>query len=347
MKNKRIGGRLLCLLLVLIMVLPAGCGTTGEQTPMGPTVTDASGAVLALKENRQELTIASVYAVSVPFIKALGLTDRVKAINCKSNFWKEADEHLKAAGSVGRGKVDLEALASFAPDVLVHRSNDTDTLEAVGQLGVTLLCISAEDMAGIYSTLELMGTYFGVEERAAEVIAWMDAKFARIDALVADIPEEDRKTALVMGGELGRIAGGDMLQSWMIEKAGGVCVAKGIENNSNWVTVGVEKVFSMNPEVIMCTSSTALEYELSDMLEGPAWSAVEAVKNKAVYQIPSLKDSWDMPGISPVLGTMWMVHTMYPEKLSKAELEKEIEEYYLFLFGKTFTPETLGYELSF
>ena len=343
--------KLAALLLALAMALSlAACAGTGDaeasSSPTGPTVTDGAGRVLAVPGDGGAERIASVYATSVPFLVALGLTDQVVAINCKSVFWTNADEHLDAAVSVGRGVVDLEALAACGATVLVHRANDSETVEAVEKLGVDVLCISAEDMDGIYGTLELLADYFGVQDRAEEVIAWMDGKFDRIDEIVAQIPQEERVTALVMGSELGRVAGGDMLQSWMIEKAGGISSAAGVENDSNWITVGVETVFQWDPDFLFCTSSAALDYTVDDILGDETWSAMTAVEEGHVAVIPTKIDTWDMPGIASVLGTFWMLHEMYPDYFSVEELEAEIEDYYTFLFGQTFDPDYLGYTLG-
>lgn len=338
---------LLFLALALILSL-FGCGA--KQTPPaaneGNTVTDGSGAVLSIPENREDTAIASVYAVSVPFIVALGLSDRVKAINVKSKFWTDNVEGLKNAGSVGRGVVDLEALANLAPVVLIHRSNDPKTVEAASALDIDVLCITVENLDDIKSTLNLMGRYFGAQERANEVCDWLDEKFAYIDSIVETIPENERVRALVLGGELGRVAGGDMLQSWMIEKAGGFCVADVLEADHNWTDVGAETIFEWNPDYLFCTGSTSLEYTVEGLYEDSAWSAVNAVKNRNVYQIPAKYDAWDMPGISCVLGTMYMLRQMYPDYFSAEELQTQIDEYYLFMFGKTFSPEYLGYDLE-
>lgn len=344
--KKRILALILCVMLVFSA---AACGGKNEEgsNGTGEYIIDGSGAQLEIQKNREELTIASVYAVTVPFLQALKLTDRVVAVNCKTSFIKHSDEYLEKAGTVGRGVVDMEALAKYAPDVLVHRSNDDDTLEAVTAIGVTLFCIKAESMEDVYNTLEILGKYFGAEDRAKEVIAWMDAKFDMIDSIVATIPEEERVTALLMGGELGRIASGDMLQSWMIEKAGGICTASGIENNFSWTNIGVESVFAMDPEFIFCTSSTALDYTPEEILSDPAWSAVKAVKDENIYIVPAKLDSWDMPGISAALGTMWMLHMMYPDYFSLDQLKAEIDDYYTFLFEQTYDEETLGYTLQY
>jgi len=339
--------RLIALILCLCMALSlCACGGTQEKEITGPSVTDAAGRQLAIPENPEEISIASVYGTAVPFLVALQLTDKVTAINVKSNFWKAADENLNAAGTVGRGVVDLEALAECGATVLVHRANDPETVEAVSKLGIDILCIQAEDMEGIYSTLRLMGEYFGVSDRANEIITWMDAKFAEIDAIVAEIPEEERHTALCMGGELGRIAGGDMIQTWMLEKAGGIPVAKDVTNDCSWTNIGVETVFQWDPEYIFCTSSASLDYTVEEIMEDEAWSAMQSVIDGNVYQIPSKLDTWDMPGIADVICTFWLLHELYPEYFTVEQLEAEIDEYYTFMFGKTFDSDYLGYELS-
>lgn len=339
--------RLLALtLLAALLTAALGCGNTAisEAPEAGNTVTDASGAVLRVPDGSKPAAIASVYAVSVPFIAALNLADSVVAINCKSRFWTENVPALGKAGSAGRGVVDLEALASFHPTVLIHRANDAKTVEAVSALGIDVLCIRAESMEDVADTLRLLGRYFGAEARAEEVVAWMNGKFAAIDAIVAQIPQSERKTALTLGGELGRIAGGDMLQSWMIEKAGGVPAAADVANNCNWAQVGVEKVFSYDPEYLFLTGSTPLDYSAGEILSDPAWSAVRAVQNGHVMQIPSKIDAWDLPGVVSVVGTFWMLHAMHPDYFPAAQLQSEIDEYYEFLFGRTFDAEYLGYE---
>ena len=340
--------RFIALILCLCMALSLCACSVGPQKKelSGPCVTDAAGRQVAIPENSEEVSIASVYGTAVPFIVALQLTDQVTAINCKSNFWKQADPNLKSAGTVGKGVVDLEALAESGATVLVHRANDPETVKAVEKLGIDVLCIQAEDMEGIYSTLVLMGDYFGKTDRANEIISWMDTKFAAIDEIVAQIPLEERHTALCMGGELGRIAGGDMIQTWMIEKAGGIPVAADTENNSNWLNIGVETVFKWDPEFIFCTSSASLDYTVEEVMEDSAWSAMKCVADEHIYQIPSKLDTWDMPGIADVICTFYLLHEMYPEYFSLEQLEAEIAEYYTFMFGKTFDSDYLGYELT-
>lgn len=314
------------------------------EGPGEDQVIDGAGRILDLPEDPGSATMASVYAVSVPFIVALDLSERAVAVNPKTKFWTKADEDLPSE-SIGRGVVDLEKMAALNPTALIHRSNDPDTVAAVENLGVEVVCITVEDMEDVEATLTLLGRYFGAEERAAEVIEWMRGKFDRVAEVVQTIPEDERVTALLMGGELGRIAGNDMLQTWMIEQAGGIPVAD-VGEDHNWFNAGVETVFKWNPEYIFCTGSTGLDYDAEDMLNDPAWSAVAAVQQENIYQMPAKIDAWDLPGLSCAIGTMYMLHTMYPDYFSAEELQAEIDDYYTFMFGATFSAEELGYSLD-
>lgn len=324
--------------ILIIISLITSCSNSSIQKEYKGEIIDGAKRTVEIPINNNEISIASVYAVSVPFIVALDLSDRVVAINAKSSFWYKANENLNNAGTVGRGTVDLEKLATYNPGVFIHRSNDPETVEAVEKLGIDVICITVEDIDDVKSTLTMLGSYFGKEDKALEVNNWLDSKIEYINNIVASIPEDQKKTAILIGGEEGRVAGSDMLQSWMIEKAGGIPVVDE-QKDHNWINIGIEKIFTYNPDVIFCTSSTSRNYKVEELLNDSTWSAVNAIKNDNTFIIPTANDSWDMPGISCVLGIMYMTYKMYPDYFSLEDLKSQVNEYYEFMFGKTFEEE--------
>lgn len=332
--------KIISLLLILcILTMSCSCSETpAKEYEVVGQVVDGAGRTLDVRSDAKDATIASVYFVAAPFFVALDIADRVVAVNARNHFWTDANSDLAAAGTVGKGVVDLEKLASYHPTALVHRSNDPETIEAVSKLGIDVICITVENADDVINTLNLLGTYFGVPENAERAISWFNEKLDYIDNIVSQIPESEKKTAMLIGGDLGRVAGCDMLQSWMIEKAGGIpIVQEGV--NHNWVDIGTEKVFTYNPDVIFCTSSAARSYKVEDVLNDKVWSSLAAVQNGQMYDIPTTLDSWDMPGLSCVLGTMFMLHEMYPDYLSVSDLEDQVDDYYRFMFGRCFDKE--------
>lgn len=337
--------KILCIILSIVIIL-SGCKQNSIKNNISDNhIIDANNNIINIKITKNELTIASVYAVSVPFLSALKLTDRVKAINVKSNFWKEVDKNYEKADTIGRGTIDFEKLAKVNPDCVIHRSNDKQVKDKIDKLGIDLISIKVENIDDIINTIDILSKYFGVEDRGDLIKNYINNKFDYIDSITESINEDEKKTAILMGSNLGRVAGEDMLQSFMINKAGGKSVVIESKDN-NWVDIGVEKIFKYNPDFIFLTSSAPLNYDENEIYNDKIWSDLNAIKNKNIFQIPTTYDSWDLPGISAVLGTFYMLYKMYPEHFDLNQLRTEINEYYYMMFGQTFDDDFLRLNLD-
>ena len=308
------------------------------------TVTDMKGRAVSVPKNTSENTVATTYGVVTPFFVTLNMSDRVLAATFKNKgFLRKVDEVIIKAGDIGNVSLDAESLAKFAPDVYICKNDESDKLEVAESLGIPVIMINPETPEDVMEVYELLGKLFGVEARAAEINAYIRAQLDEISALTKNIPENEKKTALVMGSELGRVAGNDMLQTIMLKLAGAKTVVDGITNNFIWVNIGTEKIFELDPEYLFITSSNVLNYKVTDITEDSAWSAMKAVKGGNVYKIPAKMDSWDMPGPGFVLAIYYMINTMYPDIYPDDKLQEKIDAYYQFMYGKTFDGETIGY----
>ena len=149
-----------------------------------------------------------------------------------------------------------------------------------------------------------------------------------------------------MGSLLSRVASEDMLQTMLLKRVGAKTVVDGIRGDQDryWADCGVEKIFELDPDYIFVTSSAALNYSMDDFYKDSAWAAMTAVKNKHIYKMPAKLDSWDMPGPGFILAMYYMMHQMYPDVCTTEMLQNEVDDYYEFFFGRTFTGDEIGYE---
>lgn len=338
------------LLGITACATPATSPATGASPTAGDTTTAATDTRTVLDQAGRTVelpaqveTAALIYGVATNFIIALGAGDRLIAINATWGFFNDIVPSLATAGTVGRGSVDYEALASYNPDVFIHKASDPQTLEAVTAMGIPAVGISPESTEDILQTMMLLGQVFGKEDRAAQLVAFYKDKVAFVEGKVADIAQDQRKSAILMGTELGKVAGGDMLQSYMLETAGAINCAKDTTSAQTWPSVGTEKIFEWDPDYIFCTNSNAAEYTVEDILNDPTWQDLTAVKNGHVYLVPSDTDSWEFPGMGSCLGIEWMMSKMYPDKYSEAQMFAQVDDFYQFVYGKTFSGEYLGY----
>lgn len=343
MKIKR---TLLLILLISITVIAVACTTNNSPNKSSEakstfTVIDQAGREVQIPEDAR--TIAYVYGVATNYIIALGHAEDIVANNAKIKFYSTVAPHLEEIGTVGTGMVDYEALAEVKPDIFIHRANDPETLDHVTAMGIPTIAIKPESTEDILETIRLLGKVLHEEDRAAEIIDYYRDKVEFATNLVSDIPEDERYTAIVMGHEIGMVANGQMLQSFLIETAGGINSAKNVAGTQTWPVVGTESIFEWNPDFIFCTNSVSSMYTVDEIMKDPTWAGMNAVKNNKVILVPSMKESWEFPGIASMLGFLWMLNQMYPELYSEEELIAEIDHFYQFIYGMSFEREFLGY----
>lgn len=288
-------------------------------------------------------SVAHLYSVT-GYILALNKADKLSAFPPLNEFFRMAYPAFKNIGSVGRGgQVDMEALAKLNPDLFICRATDAKNLSAVTELGIPAIGVSIETSEEIATMLTLLGKVLDAEDRAGELIAYYDTVLDRVRNISGDVPPEKRKTAVFMGQRIASVANGSMLQSLMIETAGGVNPAKDVISAETWPVVGAETIFKWDPDIIFITNYGNAGYTVESLTSDTTWANMSAVKERRVYLMPASMDSWEFPGTSWVLGSLWMLSVMYPDKLDWEQLDSQVREFYKKVYNLDVTPELIGY----
>ena len=348
-------------LCIMLSVLMAACAFTltacGEQSikaqkendsPAGTILQETEDSLTIVDQAGREVTvgkdiesIALCYRVVIRFLLSLDQGDKITGIGKTEDFLEELQPSLKECADVGKGVADIEALAELKPDLFFHKASDVETLEAVEEIGIPAVGIEIETPEDMLTALDLMGKVCGAEEKADALRKYYNDRLGSIAEMTSVI--DNKKSAVIMGSSIGKVADGTMLQGEMIERAGGINYAEELEATELWPSAGAEQIFAWNPEYIFITNSDSASYTVDDILKDPAWSEIEAVKNRHVYVMPAEKDSWEFPGIVSVLGIEYMIRVMYPQLLSDDEFEADVDEMYELSYGRTFDRSELGY----
>lgn len=314
-------------------------GTILQETEDSLTIVDQAGREVTVGKDIE--SIALCYRVVIRFLLSLDQGDKITGIGKTEDFLEELQPSLKECADVGKGVADIEALAELKPDLFFHKASDVETLEAVEEIGIPAVGIEIETPEDMLTALDLMGKVCGAEEKADALRKYYNDRLGSIAEMTSVI--DNKKSAVIMGSSIGKVADGTMLQGEMIERAGGINCAAELEATELWPSAGAEQIFAWNPEYIFITNSESASYTVDDILKDPAWSEIEAVKNRHVYVMPAEKDSWEFPGIVSVLGIEYMIRVMYPQLLSDDEFEADVDELYELSYGRTFDRSELGY----
>ena len=228
----------------------------------------------------------------------LGLTDRMVGYTGISKWRKDAAgalEGLSDLPELSPGRPTKEVLISAGADFLFAGWNygmsvggevTPLTLEPFGiqvyELTESCIHIGPRDkisMEAMFNDLLNLGTIFGVEERAEQLVAGYRAELADL----AEDSADDRPPLSVFiydsGEDTPFTAGRYAMPTALIEAAGGRNVMDDLEKS--WATVGWEAVIDRDPKVIVIVNygNVTADDKRRFLLANPALAQIDAVRN--------------------------------------------------------------------
>jgi len=240
------------------------------------------------------------------------------------------------------GKLNLEAVAATGAELAIVPERLKEQIEDFENLGIPAIVIipGEESLDAVKNTLTILGKAVGEEERADKINSFFDKKIDDAKAISSKAKAKQKVLFLGKSSPLS-VAPAAMIQTELIEAAGGENAVSGIDKKGGFVDVSIEQIIAWNPDVIWLPPY--VDYTVESLLNDPAWSNVKAIKNKKVYICPSPDfEPWDQPTAAVVLGICWATHNLHPDLYSLNDLKKDIDEFYNLLYGKTFTLKELG-----
>ena len=320
------------LALFLALALAACASLALAEYPL--TLTDQAGREVTMEAKPER--IVSGYYISTSACIALGLSERMVAVEAKANtrnIYTLAAPELISLPSVGTAKAfDLEACLAAEPDLVILPKRLSDAAASLAEFGIPTLLVRPEDEALLTEMILLIGEAAGESERAQTLCGTLTAQLTLCEEMTA---QTEKPTALVLGtGDWLHCAPGDMFQSTLLEKAGAVNAAAELTGGS-WAEISYEQLLAMNPQVLVVPAEAA--YTAQDVLGDPELAGLAAVQSGAVYAMPTAFEAWDSPVPSGVLGALWLASTIHPDAYSRAQYVRAATELYETYYG--FTPD--------
>ncbi|MFP4371170.1 MAG: ABC transporter substrate-binding protein [Halanaerobium sp.] len=288
--------------------------------------------------------VVTTYKSATQFVLALNAGDKLVGVSVKTDkqpLFVNLEPELAELPQVGskRNGINLETTISTNPDLVIlypHR-DAVETAEKLEEQGIAALIIKPESLSQIRETTKLLGKVLNKEEKAAEVLS----AYSRVDKLTertADLPESEKKKIYFANSEFTDSVGKDMMQTALIENAGGINPAA--ELKSGFVTVSAENILEWKPQLVVV--SQYFNSDLDKLAQENKYQNLTAFKNNELYRVPSKLEPWDFPSPSSFIAQLWLAQKAYPEEYENLNYQKEVNDFYQILYGKTF--EELGGE---
>lgn len=211
-------------LAFLLVFTMAACGAPAQTPEDALTVTDMIGREVAITPGSYERVVCIgagalrmySYIGDVSLLCGVEDIDNTTLEQRPAMFDSVARPYLLAYGeafqtlpSCGVGgpmaqTAEAEKILSCAPDIVISEFEDVEKSNALQQqLGVPVITLKTGPN-GVFDdafagSMELLGTIFGREERAAELVRFVQAETKEITARVADIPGENKPAVYICG----------------------------------------------------------------------------------------------------------------------------------------------------
>ena len=180
----------------------------------------------------------------------------------------------------GRGDtVNLEVLLQTKPDLVVDFGSVRDTYVSLAervqaQTGIPYILIDGR-FENTAAAVRLLGEVLGVEDRAEQIASDVESTLAEIDAMLAEVPQDERPRVYLARGPDGLETGlQGSINTEIIERVGAINVAVDPSGARRGLAqVPIEQVVVWNPNTVITWDRGFYEKVWQDFY----WQGVDAV----------------------------------------------------------------------
>jgi iron complex transport system substrate-binding protein len=272
------------LVLVLGACAPDEPPTGGDTTPTGPTsasfpVTIATESGNVTIDERPE-RIVSLSPTATEMLFAIGAGDQVEAVDDQSNYPAEAP-----VTDLSGYEPNVEAIASYEPDLVVYATETGDLGASLEALGITTLVLpAAATLDDVYEQIEQLGLATGHGSDAGDVTQELRRQVEAITTSVAPAArpltfyhELDDTfysvTSSTFIGQLYALLGLENIADEADDTGGG------------YPQLSAEYIVDADPDLIFLADTKCCGQSAETVADRPGWDRIAAVENGNVISL--------------------------------------------------------------
>lgn len=275
-------------------------------------------------------------------MRALGVADRIVGISgpmAKPDYWPELSKKPVMAKHA-HGEPDYEKIVELGPQAVfaygTHPALDIGKIaDALAPAGIEVVGIDCFKLKTLYEDIETLGKIFDREDKAAELVEFLQGIPGMVEERVKGLKEEEKVRVYAEHHGKDYLAFGPHSE-WdsMIRTAGGVNIFA--DAPKPYFEADPEVLLERNPEVILkdvrrapkmgygVTDTEPMKAYLEEFTSRTGWSELDAVKEGKVYLVS--------PGIGAgprkIIATVYFAKIFYPDLFADVDPDDILGEYF-------------------
>jgi cobalamin transport system substrate-binding protein len=282
---------LVALVAASFAVVVAGASGAGAsrqtvaQASFPVTIVASNGKVTVAKKPSR---IVSLSPTATESLHAIGAGAQVVAVDDQSDYPKSAPKT-----SLSGFTPNVEAIASYRPDLVVIAYDPKGLSDALERLGITVIHQDgAKSFKGAYQQIRQLGLVTGHDAEAARLVGRMKSKIA---AIVVAARRAGR------GHSVYHELTPDLYSATSRTFVGKVYQALGLRNIADaadsagfgYPQLSAEYVVSASPDVIVLADTVCCGQKPSTVAARPGWDRISAVRTGSIVRIDdSIASRW-------------------------------------------------------
>jgi iron complex transport system substrate-binding protein len=318
-KNVRITGAIVSLCFIFL----SPTGYAEETTLPSDTVTIVDGTGKSVDVSRPVMRIVSITSRTSEIICALDAGERIVGRDSYSIVPKSLEDVPVVAGSSYTPNVEL--ILELEPDLVIADSMLSDDYrQRIEDAGIPVIVETSWDPATVATVVSHLGIVLDEEDRAGEIIGFIEQYHDIVEERCADLEEEDKPVVFF-----------EWSQPYHSGASGGINVVG--DEPAKYPTGSPEWLAERDPDIILrLVSSTEdltvemMEEARDEILSRPGLSSVKAVEDDRAYILSSPVTT----GVRSIIGELYLAKWFHPDLFEEIDPEEVHEELIQELFGQ-------------
>lgn len=323
---------------VLLLIYGCSCHTDQKKNRDSHafiTVRDFRNKEIVLEKKPGRIVCLMESALSGFYMLHAG--DRIAGISSNVyddpvfGYYALLDERIRKKSLPAPGNWDfisIENLVAVRPDLVVIWASQTEAIESIESKDIPVYAVMLNNLEDVYKEICDFGKITGTESRADSLVKYTRASLKEIREKSSKGKPAVQKVYFMWSQGPLQTSGTHSTVNELIELAGAKNACTLPDEHA---VVNQERVVAWNPDVIVMWYNESKDPE--DILKMPGWKNINAVKNKRVYELPSvfLCDLWTLKFRYAVsLLSRWC----YPGESTAVDPEAEKRDMLKYLYGK-------------
>ncbi len=222
--------------------------------------------------------------------------------------------------------VNIESVISLQPDLVIMWASQVEAINALESRGIPVYGVMLHSFEDVYKEIRDFGILTGKNERAEYLVEYSKNQISELKKLQKNIDKKKSVYFMWAQGPL-ETSGRSSTVNELITLAGAknACIYP-----DEHITVNLEKVIEWNPDVILMWYNKKLNS--NDILKLSGWRNINAVKNNAVFELPSvfLSDLWTLKFPFAI---QFLMKSAYPQLQHEINLQYEKQKIFRYLYN--------------